>query len=77
MILFKNRKTYLSKIEGFEGECYPVYINNNVFDVRTSGKVTAFFKLVKRGWFGIRYTTGVEFHGYFDGNVIRSTKGLR
>ena len=66
-----------SLVENFEGECSPTWLNGNKIYIRIDTRITGFFKIVKRGWLGIRYKSGKKFHGYIgsDGKV-RSTVGI-
>jgi hypothetical protein len=43
-----KKNTFISMVEGFEGKCYPVWINTNEIDLRFSRAkgVTGFFKLI-------------------------------
>lgn len=70
-------KTFTSLVKYFEGECSPVWLNNNLVCRRVDTRITGFFKLVKKGWFGIKYKYGKQFHGYIGSDFkIRTTEGV-
>lgn len=70
-------KTLISLVAGFEGECAPTWLNRNSVQIRIDTRVTGFFKLVKKGWFGIRYKHGTQFHGYIGSDhKVRTTEGI-
>lgn len=69
-------KTLESLVDGFEGECLPVWLDRNIVNIRITG-MTGYFRLIKKGWFGIKYKTGKEFHGYIGSDrKVRTTEGL-
>lgn len=70
-------KTFTSLVRGYEGECSPTWLDGNSVSMRIIPRTTGFFKPVKKGWFGIKYRYGKEFHGYIGSDLkIRTTKGI-
>jgi hypothetical protein len=61
-----------SQVEGFEGQCLPVWLNRNQIDIRFGGGVTGFFKRTKRV-FGVPKRVGEEFHGIIKDGKVYST----
>lgn len=68
-------RIFVSEVPGFAGECRASWINRNVVCNRIDRGVTGFFRSIKRGWFGIPWRVGPEFHGIIcaDG-VVRKPK---
>lgn len=72
-------RTLKSTVPGFEGECVPIWINDNHVVNRFSNGVTGFFKLVEeKKIFGItfQFKTGKEFHGMVKNGVVVTTEGM-
>jgi len=68
----------ISAVPGFEGECRPTWLNRNQIDIRLTGGVSGFFKLVKRySWFPFPVKVGREFHGIIRESVVYSEHALR
>ena len=57
-------KIFISKVEGYEGECSPTWLNRNQVCNRIDNGITGFFKHTKKIFGGlITIKTGKEFHG--------------
>lgn len=73
-------KILISKVEGNEGLCTPVWINPSLVCRVVDGVTTGFFKNIKKykfGWFTYNKKVGEEFHGYIDRyGIVRTTKGI-
>ena len=67
-------RTIQSDVPGFEGECAVVWLNTNQVNNRFDGGITGFFRLVNKGWLGIRYRTGEEFHGIIKNGRVESSE---
>ena len=72
----KPMKNFVSRVDGFEGECRPVWLNQNMVDRITSNGTTGFFRLVRPFIFGWHIKYGEEFHGIIKDGVIYSTEGV-
>jgi len=76
----------ISKVKGFEGPCYPVWLNDNQVCNRLDRGVTGFFKLKKKPdrikvrflfWDIWLRPTQEEFHGIITGEgFVISTEGM-
>ena len=64
-------KTLISKVEGYEGECRPTWLNKNGFLRHQDQGISGFFRLVHRRFFGIPIRHGDEFHG-----IIKNGEGF-
>jgi hypothetical protein len=71
------RKLIKSEVPNHEGWCKPVWLNRNSVNLRIDGRVTGFFRLVRKhrlfGWI----KTGEQFHGYVTSKgVVKTTEGI-
>jgi hypothetical protein len=67
-------KILKSEVNGFKGECSPVWLNTSQLDNRLDGGVTGYFKLLRNTWLG-KWKTGKQFHGIIERGVVRTTEG--
>lgn len=74
-VLYRPTWLLASKVRGFDGRCFPTWLNTNAVCLRFGDGLTGFFRLARKvPGLPLYYGVGEEFHGRVESGEVVTTE---